>query len=412
LKLSRWTLAASLSVLVACGDPFVPRIGVATLDDGGSDDFVEVTAGREHSCALTADGTAYCWGSNEFGQLGIAQGADTCARDDRNISCETVPRAVSGTLKFQRIRAGGAHTCAIGIDQRMYCWGDNLHGQLGDPSLRNSFSPVPAVTTALFTDLALGGSHSCGLRSDAVLLCWGANDIGQIGVANVGNGVTVPTATQTTQRFASVAAGARRTCARTADGTTFCWGTMWVARSAQGVETVRPQAQPFRIQQAPAFQLLAVGTNSTCGIALDNSAHCWEANPTGSIGNGTTDGNIAPQPVAGDLRFVGIAAGEAQTCGIVDTGLAYCWGADAHGQLGKSPAAISERCTAGAVACSRLPIPVSGWRRFAQLAAGQQHVCGLTIGGNVYCWGAGAMGQRGDGRRTFGEWSPVKTASP
>lgn len=402
---------AALAGLAACYDPVALRVGVATQDDGGSGDFVTVSAGLEHTCALTSDGRAWCWGSNEFGQLGIAQGSTTCARRDRNISCEVRPLAVATTVRFREISAGGDHTCAIGVDDRVYCWGDNLYGQLGDPSLRSSFAPVAVVSTALFMDVAAGGEYSCALRTDGVLLCWGANDIGQLGTATTGTGQSVPTTVQTQQRFASVSAGPRRTCARTADGSTYCWGAMWLERN-QGVELVRSQAQPFRIAQIGSVQAVSVGMNTTCAIDRDGAPFCWEANPTGSIGDGTTLGSTSPQPVTTGVSFVGIASGRAHTCGIAVSGEAWCWGDASSGQLGVAPGYIETRCGTSAIPCRRLPVRVTGWRVFARISAGQgDHTCGVTLVGNVYCWGAGSMGQRGDGSRSS-QWSPVRAIPP
>jgi alpha-tubulin suppressor-like RCC1 family protein len=406
--------ALCLSIAIsACEQiPVTPRSGVATLDDAGSDNFVAVSAGREHTCALVTDGTPYCWGSNEFGQLGVPMDtASSCLREDRSIACKRQPVVVAGGLKFQKIRAGRVHTCGLGFDNHIYCWGDNLDGQLGDPSIRRSFTPIAALSNDSFTDLAAGGKHTCALRTDGVLFCWGANGDGQLGLATVGNGSAIPVATQTSQRFSSVAAGDRRTCARVPEGTTYCAGATWVFRQ-NTLEVTRPQGSLSRVLQSPAFQALAVGTNTTCGVSTENVAYCWEANPAGGIGDGTTSGSTLPKPVSMGPRFVAISAGGLHTCAIADTGLAYCWGADGLGQLGVSPGGLNSRCGEPAAACSKVPVRVSGWRVFNQISAGQgDHACGLTLGGNIYCWGAGGLGQRGDGR-TSNEWSPTKTRSP
>lgn len=398
---------------VACYDPFTPRVGVPTLDDEGTDDFIAVSAGRDHTCALIADGTAYCWGSNEFGQLGVANDATTCLRDDRPIPCRRQPVAVAGGLKFQKISAGGLHTCALTLDYHIYCWGDNLHGALGAPGVTQSFAPVQVLSTALFMDLAAGGSHSCGLRTDGVLFCWGANESGQLGINSSGNGSAVPVSASTVQRFASVAAGKDRTCARIANGTSYCWGVTFILQGTS--EITRLQLQPLRVAIDTLFESLTVGSRTTCGISLDKRAYCWESNLTGGMGDGRQGGSSLPRVVATNLPFVAISSGATQTCGIADNGRAYCWGGDTHGQLGVSPSTLSARCgesSAPTIPCSRIPLQVSGWRVFSQMSAGQgDHVCALTLTGNIYCWGAGSLGQRGDGRTTTAEWSPVRIRS-
>jgi alpha-tubulin suppressor-like RCC1 family protein len=402
----------------ACVDhPFTPRAGVPTLDDSGDDQFAAVSAGLEHTCALTEDGSAYCWGSNEYGQLGAVSDT-TCAREDRRIACSLRPIPVSGGLQFQKISAGGVHTCALATDARIYCWGDNLRGPLGDPGFRSAASPIPIASSATYIDVASGGQHTCGLRANGVMICWGANDMAQLGLGSVGLGTAVPASVRTNLRFASVAAGAQRTCARLADGTPYCWGATWVAHVG-GADALRAQANPQRVVPSPSFKSLSVGTSTTCGISIqgpttaENRAHCWEGNPSGGIGDGSVNGSLSPRPVSGSISFVAISSGAEQTCGIADTGLAYCWGGGSFGQLGVSPLFLTARCGAKRVPCSTVPLQVGGWRVFTQLTAGQgNHACGLTLAGNIYCWGAGGMGQRGDGKALSSEWSPVKTRPP
>jgi alpha-tubulin suppressor-like RCC1 family protein len=397
--------------------PLVPRVGVPTLDDAGADNFIAVSAGLEHTCALTADGSAHCWGSNEYGQLGAVSDT-TCPRDDRRIACSLRPVAVNSTVKFQKISAGGVHTCAIATDSRIYCWGDNLRGPLGDPVFRTSNSPIPIASSATFIDVAAGGQHTCGLKANGVMICWGANDDAQLGLGTINVGSAVPDSVRTSLRFASVSAAGQRTCARTSDGTPYCWGALWVANAGSG-NLFRIQTNPQRVTPAPSFKSLSVGTNTTCGISIEgstateNQAYCWEANPSGGIGDGTVAGSSSPRLVRGSANFVAVSAGALQTCAIADTGLAYCWGGDTFGQLGVSSVFLNERCGESRVPCSTVPVRVSGWRVFSQITAGQgDHACALTLAGNVFCWGAGGMGQRGDGRPSVAEWSPVKTGSP
>jgi len=401
---------AVVFVLTACVDPAMPLFGVPTLDDSGADGFVAVSVGQSHSCALKADGAAYCWGSNEFGQLGIANAATTCLRGDRHVPCVATPRAVLGGLKYTRIAAGANHTCAIALDSRVYCWGDNLGGQIGDPAVRQATTPTPILANALFVDVASGDEHTCALRTDDVVMCWGANDYRQLGVT--GGGSAIPVAAQTSLRFASVSAGARRTCARVPDGTAYCWGAHWVSRANDGTEILRPQALPARVLGAPSLQDVSVGGQTTCGLATDGLAHCWEANPTGAMGDATTSGSVTPRAVATGERFIALSVGASHTCGVSDLGAAWCWGSDASGQLGVPAFGLSRRCGPSAAPCILSPMKVSGWRRYSVIGAGLgDHVCGITIATNVYCWGAGAIGQLGAGS-VAGGYSPTKVSAP
>lgn len=383
------------------------------MDDAApSDGFVAVSAGLDHSCALRSSGAAYCWGSNQYGQLG-APADTTCVRDDRFIPCTLLPVAVTGGLQFQKVSAGGRITCALALTSRIYCWGDNLRGGLGDPGVAASASPIQIVSTATFTDVAAGAEHACGLRTDGVLFCWGWNEMGQLGNNTAGSGSATPVAVGGNLRFVSVSAGERRTCARQSDGATFCWGSTWVTNIGP-TEVVRAQSIPERVQTpaAPLFTSVSVGSATTCGITLDLRAFCWERNPAGGIGDGTAAASTTPRPVSGTARFVAISSGGMHTCAVDDSGMAYCWGAGSFGQLGLSSVLLAARCESG-VACNTTPLRVSGWRQFTSISAGQgNHTCGLTIGGNVYCWGAGAVGQLGNGRRFTGDWAPSRVRAP
>jgi alpha-tubulin suppressor-like RCC1 family protein len=389
----------------------VPRVGIPTLDESGSDGFIAISAGLEHSCALAAGGSAYCWGSNEYGQLG-APSDTTCPRDDLSIPCRLRPVLVTGGLLFQKVSAGGRITCGLTIGGTVHCWGDNLRGGLGDPAYRASEAPIPIAASGIFVDVAAGGEHACALRSDGVALCWGLNDMGQLGLQTPGLTASAPAPVATALRFVSLAAGARRSCARQSDGATFCWGATWVI-SLEGEDTMRSQTAPQRVQTAGAthFTSVAAGTNTTCALTAENRAFCWESNRYGGIGDGTRVGSQVPKPVSGGLRFVAISSGGVHACGVTDTARIWCWGVDARGQLGISSTLLSVRC--GGQPCATTPVPVSGYRGFAQVSVGQgDHSCGLTLGGNVFCWGAARMGQRGDGRSFTSDFSPGRTLPP
>ncbi len=102
--------------------------------------FVFITAGWQSTCALTSDGKAYCWGVNSHGQLGVAATSETC----RGQPCSTRPIATSAavTHRLQALTGGATHFCGLARDDRAYCWGDNEYGQLGDGTTTSSTTPV------------------------------------------------------------------------------------------------------------------------------------------------------------------------------------------------------------------------------------------------------------------------------
>jgi len=176
--------------------------------------FKSISAGYLHTCGVASDDKAYCWGSNEIATLGD--------KDARLGSSE--PLAVAGGLRFAVVGAGYAHTCGLTLDGEAYCWGDNEHGMLGNGTNVMSSEPVRVAGGRKYTTLSVAiGLHTCALTRAGEAFCWGGNDDGQLGDGSTqSRNVPVPVAGN--HRFASIAAGHFHTCAVTVDDEVFCWG--------------------------------------------------------------------------------------------------------------------------------------------------------------------------------------------
>jgi alpha-tubulin suppressor-like RCC1 family protein len=129
-----------------------------------------LAAGNSHSCAESGR-RLLCWGDNRFGQLG-----------DGTTESRLDPTPVGGLSGLPvSVVAGASHTCALLADGTAHCWGQNLHGQLGDSSTTNAATPVPVAGGLLFTRLVAGGAVTCGRTVDGDEYCWGLNQSGQLG---------------------------------------------------------------------------------------------------------------------------------------------------------------------------------------------------------------------------------------
>ena len=398
------------AMLASCMEATQPPLRFPTLADDGHSSWQAVSVGGAHTCALRIGGDVYCWGDDTFGEIGVAQGDTVCGTAPSTFRCVLVPHRAAPGIEFRSISAGQQHSCGISLAYEAYCWGSNAAGQLGVAAVTGP-TPVKVPASLPWVQVSAGATHSCAVRSDGVAFCWGAGQRGELGNGNFASSTT-PVRVQIPAVVASVSAGTERSCARTTVGTVYCWGAIWTARQ-NGLEITRSEATPEKVPAAPAMSWLSVGTFTTCGASVDGALFCWEANPRGEMGVGSDRGSTVPETVITDSRFVQVAAGIVQTCAIASDGAGYCWGDDSFGQLGVPSSVVLERCGGQILPCSTTPQRVIGFQRFINISTGfGSHSCGVTTRGNLYCWGLGSSGQRGDGTSRGAVSTPLRVVEP
>ena len=192
----------------------------------GIADAIQITteASSLHTCALLKDGAVRCWGRNVSGQLGSST---TCSGSGFQMSCtdQNMPVAVTGITNATQITVSGDHTCALLADATVKCWGSNGYGELGDPTrVTNSSTPVAVTGITNATQVTGGLGHSCALLNDSTIKCWGYNDYGQLGSGSTAFMSSTPVAVATITTARQITAGGNHSCALLKDGTTQCWG--------------------------------------------------------------------------------------------------------------------------------------------------------------------------------------------
>jgi alpha-tubulin suppressor-like RCC1 family protein len=211
----------------------------------------DVAAGKHHACAVDSAGNAVrCWGINATGQLGADASAtpDTCDAGAMFQACSRIPvTANSGMATISRVSAGDAHTCALGANARVYCWGNNADGQLGDGSLVGRSTGEPVVGLTSDTQIVTGAHVTCAI-ADGGAWCWGRMSSGTLGdgitaQSPVPIAVAVPNAVELGVREGTV-------CARDADGAVWCWGANDVGQ-AGGADTSMSIEVPIRVALCP-----------------------------------------------------------------------------------------------------------------------------------------------------------------
>lgn len=291
--------------------------------------FRSVSVGEEHACALTTDGLAYCWGSSGSGQLGngTKSGPETC---DLNRPCSTRPVAVAGGRRFRQISAGDYHNCAVNPSDRIFCWGSNGSGQLGDGTTTDRLTPARVQARGmLFRGVSTGGAHTCAVTTTDRAYCWGANSHGQLGNRSK-EPSPLPGPVYGGLVFRGLDAGWSRTCAVTTDNRAYCWGSSLIGDGT----TRSPRLKPVAVAGGLSFSRVSAGDSHACGLTTANHAYCWGPNGSGEIGDGTLDPRLSPAKVVGEILFSQVSAGAEVTCGVSQSAVAYCWGQNRWGQLG------------------------------------------------------------------------------
>lgn len=215
-----------------------------------------LSSGWEHVCAVTAAGVGYCWGSHETGQVGDGTNPDPTTGPD----IRTTPQPVTGGLTFRTISAGGDHSCGITTDSLAYCWGANDLGQLGtvvpgqcfDGFLPGwvfcSVAPVPVSGAHRFVTISAGAKHTCAFTETGVAYCWGGGNAGELG-NGTNSSSTTPVPVSGGLTFASISAGSAYTCGITTGGLAYCWGSNLLGRLGTG--SLTDSSIPLRIAGQP-----------------------------------------------------------------------------------------------------------------------------------------------------------------
>jgi alpha-tubulin suppressor-like RCC1 family protein len=359
-----------------------------------------VVNGKTHSCALTSDGGVQCWGDNSYGQLGngtvsaargvakipaavpglssgvmaiTAGGNHTCAlTSDGAVMCwgntttgltEPTPTAVTGLSgKVVAIAAGAFHTCAVTGAGGVQCWGDNANGQLGDGtagSNPNNAVSVRGLTSGVIA-LAAGQYHSCAVTNAGTVQCWGDNSSGQLGNGSTTvwpASISTPVAvTGLIGNAVSITAGYWFTCAVNETGAAQCWGNNFYGALGNG--TTNASTAPVLVSGlASGVVAIAAGDYHACALTSGGAVQCWGYNVLGGLGNGTNTLSSAPVAVTGlATGAISIAAGGNSSCAETSAGVPMCWGDNFYGQLGNN--------TYGGI--SYTPVSVSGLNLFVR----------------------------------------------
>jgi alpha-tubulin suppressor-like RCC1 family protein len=421
--------------------------------------IAQVSVEHLATCAVGANGAAYCWGYDLDGELG-----------NNSLLSSSVPVAVStaGVLsgKFVTQVAGSAlSACAIDSTGKAYCWGSNTtYGQLGNGSTSSSSVPVAVTTTGALSGVTLGlitagAFNGCAVSTAGASYCWGNNADGEFGSGNFTSPSTTAVATSTSgvlsgQVLSQITGGYYSTCAAGGPATIpYCWGqdtsgqlgntstsnsnvAVVVLHLVPGAPTgvVAVPADTSLTVYFTAPSILGAGTLSNYtvtatpgagtypGTSAPTSGSCTAAGTSCTV-TGLTNGAVylvtvttnttvgssaASAPASGTPwpPTAAIAAGYTHSC-TISGGKAYCWGDDTNGELGNNTTTATPQTTPVAVYTGGVLSGVT----LTQITTGNAFTCALSSAGAVYCWGLNTSGQLGNNSNTQSQVPVAVTTS-
>lgn len=372
--------------------------------------------------------------------VAVAESRQRCRVPDstQTLPCEHTPRDVPGLTDVTDVAVGNGGTCALKRDGSVWCWGLNDAGELGQGTNDTTPHPTPVRVTlpAPARQIAYGAFHVCAALTNDTVHCWGGDEFGQAGVApassearcDPGDGIT--TRCQRTPRAVEGLTGVRQlslgrfhSCALMNDGTVRCWGLNDSAQLGNGMVEPQesPRATPVTVMGLSGVTQISAGGSHTCAVRSDGAVHCWGWNDLGQLGGAASTScmvassdtfRCARSPVAvPELSGArSVSSGRYHTCVTLTAGGVRCAGRNDEFQCGLG--------AVGTDTCAVVPETFRCTRMFgtpmipptSEVTVGNYHTCAVLNDGTVRCWGAGYYGQIGDGTTTNRE-GPVATSN-
>ena len=336
-----------------------------------------VSAGGNHTAAIDFEGRLWAWGYNVHGQLGNSSWAS-----------RYIPSRIGMATDWVSVSAGGSHTAAVREDGSLWTWGWNGHGQLGDGTWTSRHAPVRILPNITWASVSSGERHTAAIDESGRLWVWGSNSHSQIGTGsssplNINN----PTHIMPGTTWLSVSSGERHTAAIREDRTLWVWGYGGLV----GDNTTVTRNAPVQIMSGTRWLSVSSGERHTAAIREDRTLWVWGENLR-QLGLGTAvtwSPRIPLQITQPSRQWESVSSSGRHSIATGVDGSLWVWGWNDRGQLGEGVDLIwTNRLS---------PVQIQPLRRWVLVSAGQDYSTAISTDGSLWAWGCNSHGQLGNG---------------
>ncbi|OPH57176.1 hypothetical protein BC351_25230 [Paenibacillus ferrarius] len=379
------------------GDNTSGQLGVGTGYDGrtwnqtfpsqvnGLPEITNIGVGSNFTFAIGKDESLWAWGSNSYSQLGdetLNNQASPIQTLVRNWLNPPVLQPGEGTVmihdpKSQPLAAGDSDTFVI-HNNRVYGWGSNSFGQLGDGT--RTAAPAPKVLNVdNIVAVDAGDAHTVAVKADGSLWTWGQNFLGQLGDGTT-NSSSSPVQVNSLKGVVAAGAGSNHTIALLNNGSVWSFGDNTYGQLGHDKTAATNQIVQLS-------HIVAISAGSNFNLALENTGKIWAwgDNTSGQLGDGTLAGKQQPVEISGLTGVIAMSAGKNFALALKEDGTVWAWGFNGFGQLGD-----------GTTTSQKKPVQVAALPAAKSVYAGSYHSLAIDSDGKVWAWGQNMFGQLGD----------------
>ena len=334
--------------------------------------FDYISAGNQYSLGIRDDGELYAWGYNYDGRTGLGTTSGTTLN----------PTKVGSFNDWNIISIGSNHSLGIRDGGKLYAWGNNSSGQLGDSTTSRRTTPIKIGEYNDWEMVSAGITYSLGIR-DGKLYSWGGNQFGKTGLGTTSGNTLIPTQIGSFNDWEMVSAGSFHSLG-IRDGELYAWGRNSNGQTGLGT-TSGETLEPTQVEEFNDWEIVSAGSTHSLGIRNGGELYAWGNNGNGRLGDGTTINRTLPVKISDFNDWEMVSAGTGHSLGIRD-GKLYAWGNNSNGGTGLDSLSGN----------TLEPTQVGDFNDWKMISAGNSYSLGIRNNNEYYAWGDNYYGQLGN----------------